>query len=137
MLISAVGTGQPGVPSRGGLFVRGLRRGQVSRLNSRQLSCLNSRHRHQHSPLTFEFSSGLFRAVGGDTVTVSLYSGHGSGLDGFGQPVRFIWADFQAKPLILDPFWTKFDVFGTYRNFGWDLTSPVLLCTIPAGAFFP
>ena len=81
--------------------------------------------------------SGLFRAVGGDTVTVSLYSGHGSGLDGFGQPVRFIWADFQAKPSILDPFWTKFDVFGTYRNFGWDLTSPVLLCTIPAGAFFP
>ena len=81
--------------------------------------------------------AGLFRAVGGDTVTVSLYSGHGSGLDGFGQPVRFIWADFQAKPLILDPFWTKFDVFGTYRNFGWDLTSPVLLCTIPAGAFFP
>ena len=75
--------------------------------------------------------------MGGDTVTVSLYSGHGSGLDGFGQPVRFIWADFQAKPSILDPFWTKFDVFGTYRNFGWDLTSPVLLCTIPAGAFFP
>ena len=50
--------------------------------------------------------------------------------------MRFIWTDFQAKPLILDPFWTKFDVFGTYRNFGWDLTSPVLLCTIPAGAFF-
>ena len=92
---------------------------------------------HMPSAELARISAGLFRAVGGDTVTVSLYSGHGSGLDGFGQPVRFIWADVQAKPLILDPFWTKFDVFGTYRNFGWDLTSPVLLCTIPAGAFFP
>ena len=75
--------------------------------------------------------------MGGDTVTVSLYSGHGSGLDGFGQPVRFIWADFQAKPSILDPLWTKFDVFGTYRNFGWGLDKPHAALYYSRRVFFP
>ena len=59
-----------------------------------------------------------------------------TGLDGSGRPVRFIWINFQAKPPVLDPFGIKFDAFGASHNFGGDLTSPVLLCTIPAGAFF-
>ena len=50
--------------------------------------------------------------------------------------MRFIWRDFHAKRPVLDPFGTKFDAFGVSHNFGRDLTSPVLLCTIPAGAFF-
>ena len=33
-------------------------------------------------------------------------------------PSGFIWTKFQAKPSILDPFRTKFDVFGPDRNFG-------------------
>ena len=41
-----------------------------------------------------------------------------SGSDGSGQAVRFIWNDFQARPLILDPFWVHFDVFGPNHNFG-------------------
>ncbi len=61
--------------------------------------------------------------------------GPGTGPDGSGRPVRFIWTNFQAKPPVLDPFGTKFDAFGASHNFGGDLTSPVLLCTIPAGAF--
>ena len=39
-----------------------------------------------------------------------------SGPNGSGQLIGFIWAKFQAKRLILDPFRTKFDVFG------WDQT---------------
>ena len=50
--------------------------------------------------------------------------------------MRFMWADFQTKPSTLDPFGTKFNVLGPDHNFGGDLTSPVLLCTIAAGAFF-
>ena len=38
--------------------------------------------------------------------------------DGSGQAVGFIWPLFRAKPSILDPFRTKFDVFGPDRNFG-------------------
>ena len=41
-----------------------------------------------------------------------------SGPDGSGQAVGFIWPLFRAKPSILDPFRTKFDVFGPDRNFG-------------------
>ena len=41
-----------------------------------------------------------------------------SGPDGSGQPSGFIWSKFQAKPSILDPFRSKFDVFGPDRNFG-------------------
>ncbi len=52
------------------------------------------------------------------------------------RPVRFIWHDFQAKPAVLDLVGTKFDAFGQDRNFGRDLTSPVLLCSLAAGAFF-
>ena len=62
--------------------------------------------------------------------------GPGTGPDGSGWAVRFIWTNFQAKRPVLDPFGTKFDVLGPDHNFGRDLTSPVLLCTIPAGAFF-
>ena len=62
--------------------------------------------------------------------------GPGSGPDGSGPPVRFIWADVQGKPLILDPFRSKFDDFGPDCNFGRHLTSPVLLCSLAAGAFF-
>ena len=35
--------------------------------------------------------------------------GPGTGPDGSGQPMRFIWPDFQAKRLVLDPFGIKFD----------------------------
>ena len=35
-----------------------------------------------------------------------------SGPDRSGQPIRFIWSLFRAKPSILDPFRTKFDVLG-------------------------
>ena len=41
-----------------------------------------------------------------------------SGLDGSGQAVGFIWSLFRTKPLILDPFRTKFDVFGPDWNLG-------------------
>ena len=41
-----------------------------------------------------------------------------SGPDGSGQAVGFIWPLFRAKRSILDPFRTKFDVFGPDRNFG-------------------
>ena len=41
-----------------------------------------------------------------------------SGPDGSGQAVGFIWSLFRAKRSILDPFRTKFDVFGPDRNFG-------------------
>ena len=41
-----------------------------------------------------------------------------SGPDGSGQAVGFIWSLFRAKPSILDPFRTKFDVFGPDPNFG-------------------
>ena len=41
-----------------------------------------------------------------------------SGPDGSGQAVGFIWPLFRTKPSILDPFRTKFDVFGPDRNFG-------------------
>ena len=64
--------------------------------------------------------------------------GPGTGPDGTGRPLRFIWTSFQAKPLVLNPFGTNFYAFGLIHNFGrdlTDLTSPVLLCTIPAGAF--
>ena len=51
-------------------------------------------------------------------------------------PIRVrLQYQFQAKRLVLDPFGTKFNAFGASHNFGGDLTSPVLLCTIP-GAFF-
>ena len=62
--------------------------------------------------------------------------GPGTGPDSTRRPLRFIWTNFQAKRTVLDPFGTKFDAFGASHNFGGDLTSPVLLCTIPAGAFF-
>ena len=48
-----------------------------------------------------------------------------SGPDGSRQAVGFIWSLFRAKPSILYPLRTKFDVFGPDRNFGqpgWDLT---------------
>ena len=61
--------------------------------------------------------------------------GPGTGPGGSRWPVRFIWPDFQAKPPVLDPLGTKFDAFGASHNFGRDLTSPVPLCAIPAGAF--
>ena len=38
------------------------------------------------------------------------------GPNGSGQLIGFIWAKFEAKRLILDPFWTKFDVFGSDRT---------------------
>ena len=38
--------------------------------------------------------------------------------DGSGQVVGFSWFLFRAKPSMLDPFRTKFDVFGPDRNFG-------------------
>ena len=41
-----------------------------------------------------------------------------AGLDGSRRPLEFIWTKFQAKPSILDPLGTKFDVFGSDRNFG-------------------
>ena len=41
-----------------------------------------------------------------------------TGPDVSGQSSGFIWTKFQAKPSILDPFWTKFDVFGSDRQFG-------------------
>ena len=34
------------------------------------------------------------------------------------QAVGFIWSLLRAKPSILDPFRTKFDVFGPDPNFG-------------------
>ena len=34
--------------------------------------------------------------------------------------MRFIWTNFQAKRPVLDPFGTKFDLFGASHNFGWD-----------------
>ena len=45
--------------------------------------------------------------------------GLGSGLDGSGQVVGFIWSVFRAKRTILDPFRAKFDVFGPHPDFGW------------------
>ena len=39
-----------------------------------------------------------------------------SGPDGTGQAIRFIWSLFRAKRSILDPFRTKFDVFGPDRT---------------------
>ena len=42
--------------------------------------------------------------------------GLGSGPDGSGPAVRFIWTDFQAERSILDPFWTDFDVWGWTRT---------------------
>ena len=41
-----------------------------------------------------------------------------TGPDGSRQPSGFICTKFQAKPSILDPFRTKFDVFGSDWNFG-------------------
>ena len=41
-----------------------------------------------------------------------------SGPDGSGQAVGCIWSLFRAKPSILDPFRTKFDVLGPDPNFG-------------------
>ena len=38
--------------------------------------------------------------------------------DGSGQSVGFIWSLFRAKPSILEPFRTKFDVFGPDPDFG-------------------
>ena len=52
-----------------------------------------------------------------------------NGPNGSGQLIGFIWANFQAKRLIVDPFGTKLD---GRRNFGRDLTSP-----LAAGSFFP
>ena len=51
--------------------------------------------------------------------------GLGSGPDGTGHAVGFIWSLFRAKPPILDPFRTKSDVLGPDQNFGqpgFDLT---------------
>ena len=62
--------------------------------------------------------------------------GPGTGPDGSGRPVRFIWTNFQAKRPVLDPFGTKFDAFGARHNFGRDLTSPVAANQLAAGAFF-
>ena len=42
--------------------------------------------------------------------------GFRSGPDGSGQAVGFIWPLFRAKPSILDPFRTKFDVFRPDRT---------------------
>ena len=39
-----------------------------------------------------------------------------SGPNGAGQLRGFIWAKFQAKQLILDPFGTKIDVLGWDQN---------------------
>ena len=54
-----------------------------------------------------------------------------SGPDGSGQAIGFIWTLFRAKPSILDPFWTIFDVFEPDRTLAdvadmsrRDLTSP-------------
>ena len=41
-----------------------------------------------------------------------------SGPDGSRQAVGFIWSLLWAKPSILDPFRTKFNVFGPDPNFG-------------------
>ena len=54
----------------------------------------------------------------GSSGYISRIFGLKSGPDGSGQPSGFIWTKFQAKPSILDPFRTKFDVFGPDRNFG-------------------
>ena len=62
--------------------------------------------------------------------------GFRSGPNGSRQLIEFIWAKFQAKRLTLDPFGTKFDVFGVGPNFGQDLTSPVAANQLAAGAFF-
>ena len=43
---------------------------------------------------------------------------HRSGPDGSGQAVGLIWSLFRAKRMILEPFRTKFDVFGADPNFG-------------------
>ena len=45
-------------------------------------------------------------------------SGLKTGPDGSGQPSGFIWTKFQDKPSILNPFWTKFVVFGPNEIFG-------------------
>ena len=58
-----------------------------------------------------------------------------SGPNGSGQLIGFVWAKFQANRLILDPFGTKFDVFGVGPNFGQDLTSPVTANQLAASAF--
>ena len=68
-------------------------------------------------------------------LTMRIF-GPGTGPGGSGRPVQFIWHNFQAKPPVLDPFGSKFDAFGPERNYGWDLTSPVLLCSLAAGTFF-
>ena len=57
--------------------------------------------------------------------------GPGTGPGGTGQPMRFIWNNFEAKCLVLDPFGTKFDALGASHNIGQDLTSPVRLSAIP------
>ena len=44
--------------------------------------------------------------------------------------VGFMGADSQNLKIILGPFGAKFDVLGPDRNFGQDLTSPVLLFRI-------
>ena len=42
--------------------------------------------------------------------------GPGTGPDGSGRAVRFIWTNFQAKRPVLDPFGTKFDDFWSDRT---------------------
>ena len=42
----------------------------------------------------------------------------GTGPDGSGRLRRFIWTDFQTKPLTLDPSGLKFDALGPDRIFG-------------------
>ena len=59
--------------------------------------------------------------------------GSGSGSDGSGSAVRFTRSDFQAKPLMLDPFQTKFDGFWVDGNFGHDLRLTLPDLTWPDG----
>ena len=54
------------------------------------------------------------------SLKIIVWRGFGlrSGRDGSGHAVEFIWSLFRAKPSILDPFRSKFDVFGPDRNLG-------------------
>ena len=55
---------------------------------------------------------------------------HRKSPEGFGHAVHFIWAELQAKALVLDPFATKFHIFeqtGTWVDHALDrrdLTRP-------------
>ena len=57
------------------------------------------------------------RLIGSFVIFCQIF-GPKSGPDGSGQLLGFICTKFQAKPSILDPFRTQFDVFGPDRNYG-------------------